>query len=327
MRSSSLLVLLALLLSACAPVAGDADSFTVLATTPILGDIVSQMGGEHVEVSVLIPAGTDPHAFEPTPQDAAKIAEADLVVVNGLGLEASLEAFLHDAEDAGRVVVASEGIVTLEFEDSHAHEEEHEHDDEHEHEEEHEHEGEYHSEDGHHHEGADPHVWMDPQNVVIWVDNIAAALSAADTDNAAAYQASAETYKASLIELDGWIQEQVAQVPLANRQLITDHESFNYFAERYGFEIIGALIPSFSTLSETSAGELAEIEEAITGHGVPAIFIGASINPALAERVSADTGVALVVLYGETLSGPDGPAPTYLELMRYNVTSIIDALR
>ncbi len=318
---SGLFIILALLLAACAPVTGSSDGFTVLATNPILGDVVSQVGGEHVVVHVLIPPGTDPHAFEPTPQDAAKIAEADLVVVNGLGLEASLEAFLHDAESDGRVVVASDGIATLEFEDDHAHEEEHEHEGEHEHEDEHAHE------EGHHHEGEDPHVWMNPLNVIVWVDNIAAALAAADGANATAYQANAEAYKASLAQLDGWIKEQVAQLPAASRHLVTDHESFNYFAEHYGFEIVGALIPSFSTLSEVSAGELAEIEEAIAAHGVPAIFIGASINPALAERVSADTGVALVVLYGETLSAADGPAPTYLELMRYNVTSITEALR
>lgn len=325
MRSGFVLIF-ALLLAACSPGAGASDSLNVVAINPILGDVVSQVGGEQVQVTVLIPAGTDPHAFEVTPQDAAKIAEADLVVINGLGLEASLEAFLHDAEEAGRVVVASEGVVPLEFEDAHEHEDEHEHEgEEHDHEgEEHDHEDEEHD---HHHEGEDPHVWMNPLNVITWVDNIAAALTAADAANAAAYQANAEAYKASLTELDDWITQQVAEVPVNSRQLVTDHESFNYFAQRYGFEIVGALIPSFSTLSEISAGELAELEETITAHNVPAIFVGASINPSLAERVSTDTGVALVILYGETLSASDGPAPNYIEMMNYNVSSIVDALR
>lgn len=318
------LVVLAFFLASCSASQGT-DAITVVTTTPILADVVSQVGGDHIQVSVLIPAGTDPHAFEATPQDAANIAEADLVFVNGLGLEASLEAFLHDVEDAGRVVVASEGVVALEFED-HDHEEEHEAGHEHEGED-HEHEGEEHEGEHHHHEGEDPHVWMNPLNVSIWVDNITAALIVADGDNAAVYEANAEAYKASLTELDGWITEQVSEVPQSNRQLVTDHESFNYFAHQYGFEIVGALIPSFSTLSEVSAAELAELEGAIASHGVPAIFIGASMNPSLAERVSADTGVALVVLYGETLSTSDGPAPSYIEMMRYNVSSIVTALR
>lgn len=318
------LVILAFLLASCSASQGT-DDLTVVATTPILADVVSQVGGDHIQVSVLIPAGTDPHAFEATPQDAANIAEADLVFVNGLGLEASLEAFLHDVEDAGRVVVASEGVVALEFED-HDHEEEHEAGHEHEGED-HEHEGEEHEGEHHHHEGEDPHVWMNPLNVSIWVDNITAALVAADGANAAEYQANAEAYKASLTELDGWITEQVGEVPQSNRQLVTDHESFNYFAHQYGFEIVGVLIPSFSTLSEVSAAELAELEGAIAFHDVPAIFIGASMNASLAERVSADTGVALIVLYGETLSTSDGPAPNYIEMMRYNVSSIVSALR
>ncbi|MBX3045983.1 MAG: zinc ABC transporter substrate-binding protein [Anaerolineales bacterium] len=298
-----------------------------MATTPILADIVSQVGGEHVQLSVLIPAGTDPHAFEPTPQDAARLAEADLVVVNGLGLEESLTSLLHEVEEDGRVVIASEGIDPLDFEHEHEGEHEHEHEEEHEHEDEHEHDEEHEHEGEHHHEGQDPHVWMNPLNVSVWVDNIAAALSAADGANASEYQANADAYKAHLVELDHWIHEQVAMLPAADRKLVTDHESFNYFAEQYGFEIVGVLIPSFSTLSEVSAGELAELENTITTQNVPAIFIGASMSPGLAERVSADTGVALVVLYGETLSGQEGPAPSYLELMRYNVSSIVDALR
>lgn len=320
MRSGFVLIL-ALLLNACAPVAAGPDALTVVATNPILADVVSNIAGDHMQVSVLIPAGTDPHAFEPTPQDAAKIADADLIVVNGLGLEASLESFLHAAEEAGRVLVASDGVLTLEFEDPHD-EHESEHEEEHQ---EHEH-GEEH-EDEHHHEGYDPHVWMNPHNVMIWVDNITTAFVAADSTHAAEYQANADAYKASLVELDDWIAEQVSVLPANGRHLVTDHESFNYFAQQYGFEIVGALIPSFSTLSEVSAGELADLEETIASHHVPAIFIGASMNPSLAERVSADTGVSLVVLYGETLSAEDGPASTYLEMMRYNVSSIVNALR
>lgn len=327
----TVLMVISLLLAACAPVlgaAGPSQGTQVVATNPILADVVSRVGGELISLTTLIPAGIDPHAFEATPQDAARLEGASLIFVNGLGLEESLEALLHAAEEDGRVVTVSEGIHTLEFEDDHDHEGEHhepedEHDHEHEGEDAHEHEGEH----EHHHEGADPHVWMAPRNVMVWVDNISTALAQVDAANAAVYQANAAAYKAELSELDSWIEAQVGQLPAADRELVTDHESFNYFAERYGFELVGALIPSFSTLSEASAGELAELEQAIAAHGVPAIFVGASFSPSLAERVAADTGVTLVRLYSETLSEASGPASSYLEMMRYNVGAIIDALK
>lgn len=340
----SVFIVLGLLLAACAPQAAvpAGDGLPVVATNPILADVVSRVGGEHVSVTALIPAGVDPHAFEATPQDIAKLDAAALVFINGLHLEGSLEPLLHEAEEAGKLVTASEGIVALAFEDDHAHEDEHadhehegehegEHEDhaDHDHEGDHEHEGEHAHEDehGHDHHGEDPHVWWNPANINVWVDNIAAALSAADPANAASYQANAAAYKAELAELDAWIVEQVASLPAANRKLVVDHQSLNYFAERYGFESVGALVASFSTLSEASAGELAELEHAMQDLGVHAIFVGNSTNPALAERVAADTGVHVVPLYIETLSPLEGPAGSYIEMMRYNVGAIIDALK
>lgn len=327
-------IVLALLLAACAPQAQapSGGGLQVVASNPIIADVASQVGGEHVSVAALVPAGVDPHAFEATPQDIARLDGAALIFINGLGLEDSLESLLHEAEETGKVVVVSAGIEPLGFEDDHAHEDEHGHEgehDDHEHEgehDDHEHEGE-HDGDEHQHHGEDPHVWWNPANIQVWVDNIAAALSAADPANAAAYQANAEAYKAELAALDGWIAEQVDGVPTANRQLVVDHQSLNYFAAAYGFESVGALVSSFSTLSEASAGELAELEHAMEHLGVRAIFVGNSANPALAERVSADTGVQVVPLYIETLSTAEGPAATYLEMMRYNVSAIVEALK
>lgn len=298
----TVLIVLSLLLAACAPQAAVpvGDGLPVVATNPILADVVSSVGGEHIRVTTLIPAGMDPHAFEATPQDVAKLDVAALVFINGLHLEESLEPLLHEVEEAGKLVNASEGIVPLSFEEDHAHDDEH--------------------------YGEDPHVWWNPANINVWVDNIVVALSAADPTNAASYQANADAYKAELAELDAWIVEQVAKLPVANRKLVVDHQSLNYFAERYGFESVGALVASFSTLSEASAGELAELEHAMEDLEVRAIFVGNSTNPSLAERVSTDTGLQVVPLYIETLSPPQGPAGSYLELMRYNVSAIIIAL-
>lgn len=336
----------ALLLSACAGTpAAETGKLQVVATTGIVGDVVAQVGGEHIAVSVLIPAGADPHSFEPTPQDAAALASADVVVANGFGLEESLQALLDAQSD--KVVYASEGIHALEFDEHDHHDEDHDHEhedeaghahehegeEEHDHAEDHEHEdevGHEHEEEAghdHEHEGPDPHAWMNPQNVKVWADNVAAALSAADPAHAASYQANAEAYKAELDALDSWAAEQLAGIDHERRVLVTDHETLGYFAARYDFEVIGALIPSLSTLSEPSAGELAALQTAIADHEVDVIFIGFSITPGLAQSVAADTGVQLVTLYTEALSAADGPAASYLDMMRYNVNAIAQALK
>lgn len=314
----------ALLLSACAGTpAAETGKLQVVATTGIVGDVVAQVGGEHIAVSVLIPAEADPHSFEPTPQDAAALASADVVVANGFGLEESLQALLDAQGD--KVVYASEGIHALEFDEHDHHDEDYDH--EHEDEEGHEHEHEEEAGHDHEHEGLDPHAWMNPQNVKVWADNVAAALSAADPAHAASYQANAEAYKAELDALDSWAAEQLAGIDHERRVLVTDHETLGYFAARYDFEVIGALIPSLSTLSEPSAGELAALQTAIADHEVDVIFIGFSITPGLAQSVAADTGVQLVTLYTEALSAADGPAASYLDMMRYNVSAIAQALK
>lgn len=282
-------------LAACSPVAqSETGRIHVVASTQIVGDVVSAIGGDLVDMAFLIPPGTDPHAFEPTPRDAVQLAEADLIIINGLGLEQTLQALLD--EQAEKVVNASDGIQPLTL-----------------------------VEDGA--SGMDPHVWMNPLNVKIWADNITQALGEADPVNADTYDANAAVYKAEIDELDAWAVEQIAQIPAEDRVLVTDHESFGYFADHYGFEIIGALIPSYSTLSEPSAGELAGLESSIQEFDVLAIFVGVSLNPSLAERVAEDTGVQLVPIYTESLSDAAGPAATFLEMIRFDVEAIVTALQ
>ncbi|MEZ0396074.1 MAG: metal ABC transporter substrate-binding protein [Anaerolineales bacterium] len=296
----SLLVLAALLLSACgggnAPAGG--GKLQVLATTSIVADVVRQVGGEYVQVTTLLPLGTDPHTFEPRPQDAAAIAEAQIVFANGAGLEEFLEPLLESAGATDKLVEVSSGIELLPF-----------------------------AGEEHDHEGGDPHTWMDPNNVLVWVDNIAAALAAADPEHAAAYQANAEAYAADLRALDGWIREQVAHVPPENRYLVSDHAVFGYFAHRYGFTQVGTITGSFSSGASPSAQELAALEDQIRAFGVRAVFVGADVNPNLAQQIAADTGIRLVPLYHGSLTETDGPAPTYLEFMRYNVNAIVAALK
>ena len=273
----------------------------VLATTTIVADVVSQVGGDLIDLSVLLPVGTDPHSFDPTPQDISEVSEADLVFVNGAGLEEFLDNLIESAGVQERVIQVSDGIdfLALEAEGD-------EHDD--------------------HHSGVNPHTWTDPNNVIIWTSNIAQALSNMDPENAGKYHANAEAYQAELKTLDTWIRDQVNLIPLENRKLVTDHKLFGYFAEEYGFEQVGALIPGYSTLAEPTAQELAEIEDAIEGLDVTAIFVGNTVNPALAQRVSEDTGIQLVFVFTGSLGDSDSDVGTYIDYMRYNTKAFVDAL-
>ena len=288
----SLLTLL--LLAACsAPASSPSNgSLAVVVTTSIIGDVAGQVGGSHVNIRTLMPIGSDPHAYEPRPQDIAALTDADLVLVNGLGLEATLSNLLGNAKVT---VVLSDGIQALPFN----------------------------GEGG----GLDPHVWQDPKDVIVWVHNIAAAFAKADPPNAQEYASNAQAYISELTALDAWIVGQVAQVPVQNRKLVTEHDTFGYFAARYGFELTGEIIPSVSTGSSPSAQELAALEDAIRRSGVKAVFVGSTVNPDLSRRVAEDTGVPLVSLFTDSLSAAGGNAESYLAFMRYNVNAIVKALK
>ncbi len=310
-----ILLLGSLLLAACgsASLAASSDGLKVVVSTTIVGDVVARVGGDLIALTVLFPPGTDPHTFEPRPQDMAALSDAHVVVISGLGLEEALEPAL-EANVKGTIVHASEGIEVLAFEGEQHEEEEHEGE---------EHEGE----EGHAHEGGDPHTWTDPNNVIIWTQNIAAALAEADPANAGAYRANAEAYIASLRDLDAWIRSEVAVIPLERRKLVTDHRAFGYFANEYGFEQVGALVGSFSTNASPSAQEIAALEDAIRAQNVPAVFVGTTVNSALAEQVAQDTGTQIVPIYTGSLTAPGGEADSYLVFMRYNVSAIVEALK
>jgi manganese/iron transport system substrate-binding protein len=297
-----LLMVLVLLVS-CAPQAAAGNGIKVVATTTIVADVVRQVGGDLVDVTTLLPAGTDPHSFEPRPQDAAAVADAKLVFANGAGLEEFLTPLVQSAGAQDRVVEVSQGITLLTFsEEVHG------------------------SVIGQDHTSGDPHTWTDPKNVMTWVENITAALSKLDPEHASVYRSNADAYLAQLRDLDSWIRQQVQAVPAERRTLVTDHAILGYFAKEYGFEQVGTISVSFSSMATPSAQELAALEDAVRQYSVPAIFVGNSVNPALAEQVASDTGVKLVTFYTGSLS-VDNQADSYLKYMRYNVNAIVNALK
>jgi len=287
-----------LMLSACGGVIPTAtgSKLKILATTSIVGDVVSQVGGDLIALSVLMPVGTDPHDFQPRPQDATALADAQVLFSNGAGLEGFLQPLLESTGAMANLVEVSAGVTLLPL-------------------------------PGSDQSTGDPHTWMDPNNVIIWTQNIAAALSAADPAHATDYQSNADAYVASLRDLDTWIRSEVVQIPLQNRLLVADHAVLGYFAARYGFTQEGTITGSFSSEAAPSARELAALEEKIIRSGVRAVFVSEAVNQTLADQIAGDTGIKSVWIYHATLSAPGGPAASYLDFMRYNVKAIVEALK
>lgn len=178
----------------------------------------------------------------------------------------------------------------------------------------------------HEHEGDDPHVWFDVQNVIQWVETIERTFSTLDPAREDIFQANAEGYIQALEALDAWVIEQISTIPEANRKLVTNHPSFGYLADRYGLEQLGAVYP-ISPSSEPSAQDIAALEDAIIEYGVPAVFAESTVNPKLAQQVAKDTGVKLVPLYSGSLGQPGSGAESYILLIRYDISAIVDALQ
>ena len=300
MRPLCLLPLL-LLLAACSGGGDDGGSdgrLNVVATTTQIGDFARQAGGDRIRLTVLLKANQDAHDFTLAPSQVRAIAEADVVLVNGLGLDGFIEKALESSD--GQEIVVSDGISTLE-----GHEEE---------------------EEGH--GGRDPHVWFSVANARTMVENIRDALSEADAANAAAYAGDATKYLSELDSLDASIKQQVAQIPSGCRKLVTNHDVLGYYAEAYGFEVIGSVIPSTSSQASASAADVAEIVRQIKAEGVPAIFAEASINPDLIRQVGREAGVKVVDdLYGDSLGPSNSDGSTYIAMMRSNTRKIVDALK
>lgn len=286
------------------------EKLHVVATTNLVADVVARIGEDRITLHTLMGPGVDPHSYSTTPQDLRTLEEAQVIFINGLQLEEALADLLGSL--TAPVVPVSAGITprAMSAEQSE------------------EHSGEQSAEgEEHHHQGGDPHTWQRVANVKRWVENIHASLSQLDPANAEAYHAATEAYLAELDALDSDIRAKIETIPAESRKLVTDHETFGYFADEYGFTIVGALIPSLSTAAEPSAQALAQLQDQLAAEGVKAIFVGTTVNPRLAEQIAQDLGIQVVGLYSDSLSAPDGPAATYLDFMRYNVDAIVAALQ
>jgi ABC-type Zn uptake system ZnuABC Zn-binding protein ZnuA len=288
-------LLLAFLLSACGgqPVSNAGQRGpVVLTSTTILADVTRAVAGDRIQVESLLPAGTDPHSYQPTPQDTARVAESRLMIINGAGYEQFLKSLMDNAGGKTMVVEASTGIIS-----------------------------------GNEAGQVDPHMWLDPNNMIIYVENIRDALTRIDPGGEAIYKSNADSYIAQLKSLDSWIQEQVGQIPPEKRLLITNHESLGYFAKRYGFTVAGTVIKSFSSDASPSAQQLAALIDEVRASGAPAIFLDAADSDTFAQQVSNETGVKVVTdLHLESLTaGP--PAGSYIDMMKYNVIQIVNALK
>ena len=279
---------LILALSACSSPESDGDRLKIVVSTSIIADVAEQISGGIFEMEVLLPAGVDPHGYQPAPQDIAAISDAEIVLINGYGLEEFLNSILDVNLLNEKIITVSEGVEI---------------------------------------NSDDPHVWMDPTNVMIWVENIADAFIDLKPNMENEIRANAEDYIRQLQELDTWIIGAVEQIPEQNRVLVSDHLSLGYFAKRYGFEQAGTITQSASSLAEPSASELADLIDLIRDMNLPAVFIGHESNPDLAERLTADLEIQLVELFIGSLSPDDGPAGSYLDLMRFNVEAITSALK
>ena len=293
------------------------ERLRVVVTTNIIGDVARNVIGDRADITVLIPQGQNPHGYTPAPQAVAAIERAHVIFVNGFNLEENL---LDTVETAatGYIVPVSAGIEATGDHDHDHGEDDHDHgEDDHDH--------------GHEHSAGDPHVWFDPNNVMVWVENIEHVMSDLLPDEHEAFEAAAESYEEQLQELDADIRSRVAALPESRRKLVIDHAALDYFADRYGFEVIGTVIPSTSDQAEPSAQAVARLVEVIRREEVPAIFVGATASQGLEGLVNAVADeVGQEIRVGTLLTGslaPEGQTgDTYLGFTEYNVTQIVENL-
>jgi len=274
-----------------------------VATTGIVGDVVAQVGGEVIELTVLMSPGQDPHSFEPSANDLTAAVRSQVIFVNGWDLEEGLVNDLANVAEGSLLIPVSANIDPLPF-------------------------GRVSQGDAE--QDVDPHVWLDPHNVLQWIDNVEQVLSALDPRNQAVYQQNAVDYRAEISKLIVYFDEQVSSIQQAQRKIVTNHEALAYFADVYGFEIIGTVIPGASTLAEPSANDLASLVKLMEAEGVCTIFAETTANEQLAETVAGELShceaVQVISLYTGAL-GAEKMLDSYLEVMRANIEKIAAGLQ
>lgn len=273
--------------------AGGAGGLRVVATTTQVADLAANVGGDRVQVTSLLKPGIDAHDYEPSPADIDAIARADLVVQNGVGLEEWLGDTIESSGFDGPVVDASRGVRLRQV-------------------------------DGE----ADPHIWQDPGNARRMAANIERGLAAAEPAGAAAFEANLAAYTKELEALDGEVERQIDS--LANKKVVTNHDAFGYYLDRYGLELVGSVIPSFDSSAELSGRDIRDLVARIRATGVKAIFSETSLPPRAAETIGREAGVKVVVgedaLYGDALGPPGSDGDTYLKMIRHNTATIVGNL-
>lgn len=296
----SLIICLVGLLALISPARAQQDKFNVVATFSILGDFARNVGGDRVNVATLVGPNSDTHVYTPAPVDAQKIANAKLVIVNGLGLEGWLPRLIQSSGGKATMVVASQGVAARKVEADEAGADERG--------------GE-----------ADPHAWQAVPNAKIYVANIRDALIAADPAGAGIYRANADAYFAKLDALDREVRDMVARIPPGRRHVISTHDAFGYFAAAYGIAFIAP--QGVSTEAEPSARDIASIISQVKKQQIPAVFLENISDPRMMRRIAAETGAKIGgTLYSDSLTEENGEAPTYIDMVRHNIRDLTSAL-
>jgi zinc/manganese transport system substrate-binding protein len=294
--------------------ASSTDKRKVVATFSVIGDLVHNVAGDQVDLVTLVGPDGDVHTFEPAPKDGVSLAKADVIFENGVELEPWIDGLYKSSQSKARRVAVSKGLKLFEAdEDEHKHEEK----------------GPKKDAGGHKHEELDPHVWHDIHNAMHMVEVVRDQLAEADPANAEKYKANAASYLQQLKDLDGWVVQSVATLPESERKLVTSHDTFGYFARRYGFKILGSGLESVSTeASDPSAADFAKLCEAIKAAKVPTIFAENVHNPKLMQRLAKEAGVRLgPPLFTDALGKEGSDGDSYVKMMRYNVTTIVTQLK
>lgn len=287
-------LLFALGLFAALPASAE-TKIKAVATFSILGNLIAEVAGDKVALSVLVGPDMDAHAYQPRPTDARALADAQVLVSNGLGFEGWIDRLAKAAPFKGRSVVASAGVATIPAGATPGHSHAH---------------------------GPDPHCWQDVQRARIYIANIAKGLADADPTNAAHYRERAEQVDRRLVELDAWVKAEIAKVPADKRRAITGHDSFRYFSSAYGVQFQSPR--GYNTSSEPSARDVAMLIREARAQRIKALFVENMTNPGLVDQIAKESGAVVGPrLYSDALSGPDGPAPTYERMMRHNVTALV----
>lgn len=302
-----LLVVGLLSLALAAPAMAQQPKLRVIASFSILGDIVAQIGGERIELITLVPAMADSHVFQPTPNDARSVANADVLVASGLNFEPWLDRLVAASGFKGRRIVASEGITPLALRDAHSHEH-----------------GKTATATGG--KADDPHLWHDLTRMQAYIDNIAKGLAAADPAGADGYRARGDAYAAELHALDGWAAAEIGRLPQGHRKVITQHNAFGYLAARYQIAFMAP--QGITTQAEASAEAVGRLVRQIKRENVQALFFENIANPRLIEQIAREAKVKVGGrLYSDALSPPGGEADSFVKMYRLNIIRLIETMR